>query len=88
MKHFYPVLFTASLAVLALLFWAMSDICTWLIVDSHALVEFPKIHPFLARVAMCVWFADSFGGRYLMIGGLVLVWWLAFRPMNGGRRVA
>ena len=74
------ILSVLLLMVVALMFWVLCDICTWLVVDSYALNAFPKAHPFLGRVAQFVWVVDSYGGRYLMIGLLVVVAWFAVRP--------
>ncbi len=76
--------FTAVVA----LYWMLSGVSDWLVVDSYALQEFPKVHPFLGFVASFVWVLDSFGGRYGLIAALVVVWWLVVGLQNRERAAA
>ena len=56
------------------MYWMLSEICEWLIVDSYALEQFPKSHPFLGYVVAMIYAADGFGARYLLIGALIVIW--------------
>jgi hypothetical protein len=85
MKRFQTRLPAVTLFVVALLFWILSDISTWLVVDSYALFEFPKAYPFLGALVQFVWVADTFGGRYVVIALLLILWWLTVRPQKRGR---
>lgn len=85
MKHVQTGLLAATPFVVALLFWVLSDISAWLVVDSYALDAFPKAHPFLGALAQFFWVADSFGGRYLLIVLLVVMWRLTASLKKRGR---
>lgn len=75
-----------TFSVVALQFWMLVIVSTWLICDSYALDVFPKAHPLLGFVFAMLWNIGSIGGVYIMILALAaFFWWIArgaSRPEN------
>ena len=66
----------AAFAVIALQFWMLVTLSSWLVGNDYAFDVFPKDHPALDFPVQLLWIVGKFGGAYILIACLAVVFWL------------
>jgi hypothetical protein len=84
MRRSPKYVFLCALAVIGVLYWTLAVISGWLLCDdSKAVQNFMHEHLILTTLPGCIWVADSFGGRYIVIAILLAIsWWVIKQKAN------